>query len=219
MAVSPEYKYTDRDVRSHPDLIALAVGYLEDYPGEFEYLLDAKRILTEVGSGALTVSQIRGVLNCMRHDPVVAGKLYEIAPPTTPKEDLDRHFTPRIRRLNEVMRCADVSPHSPHQVSNNKQCRGVSKYPVSMSAQVHARFCKASTGKLMHLVGDEAFVTWHYRPYTNELARVDLRVKVKCKYPSWIDRPVLFKEEPTIGEMLLMEVEFCPHCEKVEQDA
>jgi len=59
-------KYTDRDVRERPELVAEAVRYLRWYQGEFEFLVDAKRY--EVANGSLSVATARGVLNCIRQD-------------------------------------------------------------------------------------------------------------------------------------------------------
>lgn len=60
------FKYTDRDVREQPELVAEAVRYLRWYQGEFDFLLDAKRF--EAANGYISIATARGVLNCMRHD-------------------------------------------------------------------------------------------------------------------------------------------------------
>lgn len=59
-------KYTDRDVRERPELVAEAIRYLRWYQGEFEFLVDAKRY--EAANGTLPVATARGVLNCIRND-------------------------------------------------------------------------------------------------------------------------------------------------------
>lgn len=59
-------KYTDRDVRERPELVAEAIRYLRWYQGEFEFLVDAKRYLE--ANGTLPIATSRGVLNCIRQD-------------------------------------------------------------------------------------------------------------------------------------------------------
>ena len=71
MSNAPETKYTDRDVRENEELIDAAIEYVEEYAGEFEYLIDMKMRLAS--GGDLTTPMIRGILNCMRHDPRVVG--------------------------------------------------------------------------------------------------------------------------------------------------
>lgn len=66
-------RYTDRDVREHPELVSVARNFLFGYGGDFEFLRNARDALQ--GGGALSVGVIRGVLNCMRTDPLVSGYL------------------------------------------------------------------------------------------------------------------------------------------------
>lgn len=77
---NPDWKYTDRDVREGgAELVDLALGYLTRYQGEFDYLLDAKARIRDGRS--LTVPQVRGVLNCMRHDTRID---YDLPDPIEP---------------------------------------------------------------------------------------------------------------------------------------
>lgn len=72
MGVQTERKFTDRDVREDPWLASLARDYALRYTGEFEFMV-AARELAAVDN--MPVAVVRGVLNCMRADPLVAGSL------------------------------------------------------------------------------------------------------------------------------------------------
>jgi hypothetical protein len=69
--MSTARKFVDADLRLEPQLIAVAISYAEQYKGEFGFLLDARQVVMETGSLPLPVA--RGVLNCMRVDPMVVG--------------------------------------------------------------------------------------------------------------------------------------------------
>jgi len=62
-------RYTDRHVREDVSLIDVAEGYAQAYTGDFEFMVDIRDRLRD--GQRLTVTQVRGVLNCMRHDPRV----------------------------------------------------------------------------------------------------------------------------------------------------
>jgi hypothetical protein len=87
---APEHRYTDRDVRECPELVAAAEGYLRAYTGEFQFLVDAQRSLVSYGQ-PLPVAITRGVLNCMRADVRLWGTLPAPLPPE-----------PKPRRLKVV---------------------------------------------------------------------------------------------------------------------
>lgn len=74
-----DYRYTDRDVREDDRLRELAIAYLQQYGGDFDPLVRAKRAM--LAGAELTTTIIRTVLNCMRHDVNVADKM---PIPTTP---------------------------------------------------------------------------------------------------------------------------------------
>lgn len=84
------HKFTDRDVRERPELVAEAIRYLRWYHGDFEFLVDAKRY--EEANGHLPTPTSRAVLNCMRMDAryaLVIGDVpepswYEPTPPPAP---------------------------------------------------------------------------------------------------------------------------------------
>ena len=62
-------KYTDADVRGDMELRVLAVKYLRQYHGNFEFLVSCKQALLD--GQALKEGTIRGILNCMLADPNV----------------------------------------------------------------------------------------------------------------------------------------------------
>jgi hypothetical protein len=77
--MSADRKYTDRDVRENPDFYVTVIDYLEHYEGEFDFLVDCK--MRVAMDRELTVGMVRGILNCMRHDPRVTN-LPEPLPPS-----------------------------------------------------------------------------------------------------------------------------------------
>jgi hypothetical protein len=69
MEAGQERAYTDRDVRDNPGYREAVEDYLSDYTGEFGFLIDMK--MRAANGVDLTTGMVRGVLNCMRHDPRV----------------------------------------------------------------------------------------------------------------------------------------------------
>lgn len=93
-------KFTDRDVRERPELVAEAVRYLRWYQGEFEFLVDAKRY--EAANGNLPLPTARGVLNCMRQDTRYGMVVPDLPEPSQlTMADADALFTKK-RRLRVV---------------------------------------------------------------------------------------------------------------------
>lgn len=66
------YRYTDTDIRlAEDEFRETATEFLEWYPGEFEFLVRAKQVLEEQGNlDSLTISYIRGIMNCARNDTI-----------------------------------------------------------------------------------------------------------------------------------------------------
>lgn len=78
-------KYTDRDVREHPELVLAAEAFLRSYTGDFEFLVQLQREIVTYGL-PLTLGAVRGTLNCMRVYPSLMMNLpepgdYEPEPP------------------------------------------------------------------------------------------------------------------------------------------
>jgi hypothetical protein len=59
-------RFTDRDVREDPDLASVAYEFVYNYGGDFDFLVQARNYAQQ--HGRLSVTQARGVLNCMRSD-------------------------------------------------------------------------------------------------------------------------------------------------------
>ena len=94
MTVSYDYRYTDRDVREDARLVDLACAYLKTYGGDFGPVIEAKTYLRVVGEPP--TAMIRTVLNCMRHDANLAGRM---PVPSRPSFDIeDVVAPPKIRR-------------------------------------------------------------------------------------------------------------------------
>lgn len=62
-----DYKFTDTDVRAHPQLTNAVYDFLSTYEGEFAFLVEARKTLSSLKF--LHIATVRGVLNCMRIDP------------------------------------------------------------------------------------------------------------------------------------------------------
>lgn len=204
MQAGTERKYTDRDVRENPDFQMIVVDYLQKYQGEFDFLVDMKMRL---GAGYdLTVGMIRGVLNCMRHDPRVTG-LPE--PVMTPKEGKVLQMPPRPEMSRKDTRDCDIEGfHGRHGYSNDPDwhvywpCDG--KYPINRNdfevrAFVKVPYMMSRSGKLLHKTSGEPGSAWFmWRPifhqwgwrYTQE-GEPDLYVRTACQYPRIIDNPIL----------------------------
>lgn len=65
-ATNVDVKFTDQHVRANPELWRRAVQYLDEYTGDFEFLVKARRVLAQ--GGKLRTPVVRGILNCMRYD-------------------------------------------------------------------------------------------------------------------------------------------------------
>ena len=101
MDTTYDYRYTDRDVREDSRLVDLACAYLKTYGGDFEPLIEAKTYLRIVGEPP--TAMIRKVLNCMRHDNNMAGRM---PVPHRPSYDIEDVVAPpeRVRKNAVVQR-------------------------------------------------------------------------------------------------------------------
>jgi hypothetical protein len=89
-------KYTEGDVRRHPELLAFAVTYARDYYGDFEYLIAARHLVA--ATGTLPVSIAKGVLNCARTDPKAVAEL-----PIGPDMRTEEYERPRLHVVGNDM--------------------------------------------------------------------------------------------------------------------
>jgi hypothetical protein len=75
------YRFTDRMVREDANLLRVATKFIEEYGGDFDFLVNAKDYLNEYG--ILNAPVARGILNCMRGD-VKGRKLLATTPTQLP---------------------------------------------------------------------------------------------------------------------------------------
>ena len=67
--MNAERRFIDRDLHADPELIEIATDWAWGYRGEFEFMLAAQEASRH---GLLSLPVARGVLNCMRADPMAA---------------------------------------------------------------------------------------------------------------------------------------------------
>lgn len=237
-----ELKYTDRDVRENPDFERLAQEYLRQYAGEFEYLIDMK--MRDAQGMSLTVGMVRGVLNCMRHDPRVTG-----LPEPKPSEygvviDMEEE-RPRRQRGKRWFggqdECNNSEPHDEHDYEMELNRRGEVYYyrcpgvylinrgitdedgywsgDVAMPARIKVPFALARGGKLIHrVIPEQSFFVWSAIPHAWGYRRVRLSVKTLCQYPSYLWDPYLvgFAVTEEQAEILAWaDRRKCPHCQVI----
>lgn len=203
---APELRYTDRDIREDDSLMDLAVAYLNVYGGDFEPLVNAQREM--VSSGELSTRTARVVLNCMRYDINVSDSLPE---PKSPSLVVRK----RQKVLTELQ-CANTEPHythwwrpsgealhTPNPIAESVRCDGLpwklTRERFQTKATVKRQFVAARTGKLVHRASGEAYVRWYPPPHEyGPAAFRELSVKLICKFPSWVHKPVLTDSIPDL---------------------
>lgn len=182
---APEYKYTDRDVREDLRLEDVAYEYLETYGGEFEPLVMARATLEKYGR--LSTSQIRVVLNCMRHDWNVAAELpipervglAEVIEMPKRKPKKGSYYEHRPTHEEQEVLCDVTVFHRPHTYEGFYERNGEKiPYPyMSCPGRTNGRpysievpllpkvpYVKARNGKMIHLVSDSAAHTFIWHP-------------------------------------------------------
>lgn len=231
MSNAPETKYTDRDVRESGDLVDRAIAYVENYTGDFQYLIDMKMRLAQEDD--LTTPMIRGILNCMRHDPRIRNMPSPLPPDeatVTPIRSVRRQ-TGKRKRYGGTKPCNDQGvEHGYHNWTDEDEwceyaCTGwhlINRVKpddhgyltthLFMDATVKRPFAAARGGMLVHLV-QSASCRWYIEPHAWGFAHdPELVVKTACRYPSFLDRPVLMDEEQAAAQI---ERKYCPHCAEV----
>lgn len=232
MSGAPETKYTDRDVRENVTLVEAAMMWLEAYQGEFDYLIDMKMRLA---SGyELTTPMVRGVLNCMRHDPRVTG-LPAPLPPI--QETVVVSMARKRQRRRGVLDgpCDKTTEHSSHiwtardeegEEDGMYRCEGI-PYAINrtsryFSAKIKVPYVVAKSGGLIHRVAEEGHdCHWMSPPHAwgfyDDTRRLDgipapeLIVNLVCRYPSVLRNPFLIREED-VQHLLAVGVTHCRHC-------
>jgi hypothetical protein len=212
MTGGPERKYTDRDVRENPDMQLAVIQYLEQYEGEFEFLIDMKmRIASDYD---LTVGMVRGVLNCMRHDPRVTNlpepmPEYEGKVLQMPKRSEPDDYVP----YKKLKYCENEDFHPRHggQTYRNadnydgyRSCEGkyfLNREDVEVRAVVKVPWVTGKSGQLIHKV-DPDNVWYMWRALAHEWGwfmedyygypKPDLYVRPQCLSPRLLKNPILF---------------------------
>lgn len=233
MSAAPETKYTDRDVRifaeESSEIIEMVYEYIERYTGEFEYLIDMKMRLAQ--GYDLTTPMLRGVLNCMRHDPRVTG----LPTPLPPEEGVvvELRAPRRSKRRARFDRddphpCSRTESHDAHvwwEGDNSIWCEGVPwainrhrdpHYP----AKIKVPFVVAKGGGLVHSVAENGhYYRWRqqthewgfWRVYT-DYDEPELIVNLVCRFPSVLKNPNLITIEQAEQIIQACGIRWCPHC-------
>ena len=208
--MSAERKYTDRDVRENPDFYLTVLTYLAEYEGEFDFLVDCK--MRVAMDRDLTVGMVRGILNCMRHDPRVT----DLPEPLQPHEAKVIQMPRKKKKSNRGKICDITEFHREHggwvfkdgdyfYADGYERCNGlyaINRQDFQVDAYVKAPFMMSRSGKLIHRVGRNTGDAWYmWRPEVHQKGwrywrdgDPDLYVRTLCKYPRIIDNPTLLEE-------------------------
>lgn len=207
--MSEALKYSDRDVRENPDFESLAEEYLENYEGEFDFLVDCKM---RVASGRhLSTGMVRGVLNCMRVDPRLP---YDLPEPLPPEEGVVVPMKRKKQKREEVYDCplTERGIYHSHKIMPRmmRYCSGLyrinrsgSRTKLRIHAGLHAK-AKSDPSFLIHKVASDPGEILHNAEWSvppHEYGWYDVwrgphfNVKLGCKYPSWLRDPLLVTEE------------------------
>lgn len=230
MSSAPETKYTDRDVRENNCLVEMAYEYVENYTGDFEYLIDMKMRLAQ--GYDLTTPMVRGILNCMRHDPRVSG----LPAPLPPSEGVvvELRQPKRSKRRKGYDRdnpepCPKTESHDNHvwwKGDDPYWCEGIEwaitrlRYP-DYPALVKTPFVVARSGTLIHSVApDGHYFRWRqhrhewgfWRMPGEEFDDPDLIINLVCRFPSVLKNPALLTIERAEQMIEVCELGWCPHC-------
>jgi len=172
-------RYNDRDVRDDlEELTEAAVEYLEQYEGEFDFLVDMRM---RVGLGRpLTVGMVRGVLNCMRNDPRVVSPPEPQGPEDYEyeRENVVPIHRKRERRKPHVPRPQEDCPldgreHDRHWFDRadgdgQQHCLGwheITRDITYTSARFHPGYLRGRSSNIIHRSTHEGSVTWFPRGF------------------------------------------------------
>jgi hypothetical protein len=186
-----QLKYTERDVRDNPEYVRKAYSYLEQYTGEFPYLIDMKMRL---GQGMdLTYAMVKGVLNCMRNDPRVQNL-------PEPKQDFEADVIPMPERYGvrlkatPLLECENWNIHRPHSDEGYARCPGVRRtdeYSYRRPARVVNDdlayvTAKSPSAYLVHRV-TKVEVEWFPSPYEYGWNRdPQVIIHTNCRHPYYL---------------------------------
>lgn len=218
-------KYTDRDVRENRDFESIALQYLENYEGEFAFLIDCKM---RIASGlTLSTGMIRGILNCMRvdprapemPDPLPASDMGEVIQMSPRKKKFKR------RRYDDLPICplTEAKLEHTHKLITSEwrdqyqYCGGyyhINRSIFHLPATVKAPFLAARGGKMIHKAEGSGHCEWYPNAHGwgySKYSGAHLSAKTACKYPSWITQPILLFE----AQFSFLDgspVPLCRHC-------
>lgn len=239
--MSAELKYTDRDVRENEDFAVMAREYVENYEGEFPFLIDCKMRLD---SGLkLSVGMVRGILNCMRIDPRVPFDMPDPLPPEEgvviqmPKRNKKKKAKYHLPAARKICPLLEAGIYHKHKGSHTnfydagyEYCYGlyrINRRDFELNATVKTEFVKAKTAAsvLIHRASPHAFFRW--KTLSHEYGwwgtkygwpAADLHVhNPACHGARWLTSPILLKAEH-IEEWNASEsdpekqLRFCRHC-------
>lgn len=156
------YKYTDADLRRDPRLLDLATEYLEEYVGEFPFLITARTMY--VMNGEIPLPVARGVLNCARVDPLWQNRLPE----------------PYLQVLQNAVQLAEViTLHEDKQATTTRRQRPVKIECDSIFAPIYVSAWHKA--QYFHLVDDVYSRVWYwphsYEPFER---RFQMDVILRC---------------------------------------
>ena len=214
--------YSDSDVRNNPELLEMAIEYVEAYEGKFPPLVAAKDWLQEVRGKSMPASMLRKVVNTMRYDDDIKRKMP--IPERFKEEPVTEKKKKKIPRCDD---CKNGVPHYSMYVSHKEgSCPGV-PWPINRSESVRMRltvksshrYVKAKTGSMIHAVGGKASAQWHpkFHDWGFSSGSPDIHISTLCKYPSWIRNGTLLtvKEKRSMSQRKVDPVPFCEHCHAV----
>lgn len=232
--MSADRKYTDRDVRENQSFYLTVIDYLENYEGEFDYLVDMK--MRVAMDRDLTVPMVRGVLNCMRHDPRVS----HLPEPLPPQEGKVLQM-PTKNKKNKKRRnrkpCDIVEFHKPHggfgsveEDDPYEYCSGkfaINRSDFQVDAILKVPYVTAVTGALIHKASEAWYMWrvlpheegWRYMSHGNRFdGDPDFYVRTICMYPRIIENGWVF-DQWKIDEVLAEPIgssaktrTFCKRC-------
>lgn len=185
-------RYSDRDVRDNPDLLEVALDYLDGYTGEFDFLLGMQMRVSQGLS--LSTGMVRGVLNCMRNDP--RADLPEVEDDGVDDVDEEDNVVDLAKARWQVFqrpRRREPAPEPPaeppcplegrehdahwkHRGGSGWWCRGwhaLHRQPfVTKRARFHADYVRGAKSNLIHRATHEGWIVWANPPHRWGMARV-----------------------------------------------
>lgn len=222
-------RYEDRDVRDDDRLYTLACAYLKEYTGHFDPLVEAKEVLAQ--DGVISVPMARKVLNCMRHDARLAGKM---PVPQRPELTLvEGELSRPVRRLGPArpkreyrMDCLNTAPHHPHLwVDEDKErhaCPGVlNGLPSEFTSRtiIKRKYAVGKHGGQVHITKGWGRADFVRNPYEANAQPYLARHKVflLCTIGTLTD-PYLLDTAAEVESLGLVNQRcytFCARCEQV----